>query len=428
MGRRVAGSTILGAILVWATASWNPLQSAPFIRGDVDANRAHELTDGVLVLSHLFQGDPATLDCDDAADVDDSGALDISDAIYLLNFLFLGGEAPPHPFPRCGLDHTEDLLGCLSFPPCPTFCGGFAGFPCGEGEACDLPPGLCNGGDLPGNCVILPEKCPEVFEPVCGCDGVTYANDCQRLLAGVQKEHEGECDAVRRCGGLLGEPCAEDEVCELPAGFCEVADLSGECVTRPQGCPDVFEPVCGCDGITYSNDCERLQKGVQKDHDGECEIARACGGIAGTPCGKGEFCELPEGSCDVVDLEGECVTIPDGCEKIFQPVCGCDGTTYGNDCERRAAGVQKAHEGACAQGKPCGGIAGFPCESPDDFCDYPAGTCGVADLQGECVSKGIGACPAIFDPVCGCDGVTYSNDCFRRAAGVSLDHHGPCEQ
>lgn len=36
-------------------------------------------------------------------------------------------------------------------------------------------------------------------------------------------------------------------------------------------------------------------------------------------------------------------------------------------------------------------------------------------------------CPLVFDPVCGCDGETYSNSCFARCAGIRHWTEGACE-
>jgi hypothetical protein len=94
-----------------------------FVRGDANSDSKIDLTDGIVILNFLFLGGEAPA-CMDAADVDDSGGdkLVLTDAVRLFNWLYLGGDVPPPPSPstagylreECGPDPTDDDMGCLT--------------------------------------------------------------------------------------------------------------------------------------------------------------------------------------------------------------------------------------------------------------------------------------------------------------------------
>lgn len=96
-------------------------ERALFVRGDSDSSGKVDISDGLVTLLFLFQGQDRPA-CEDAADSDDTGRLDISDAVRIFQWLFVGPETlpmPPSPtspdyaFADCGHDPTPgDALGC----------------------------------------------------------------------------------------------------------------------------------------------------------------------------------------------------------------------------------------------------------------------------------------------------------------------------
>jgi len=76
-------------------------------------------------------------------------------------------------------------------------------------------------------------------------------------------------------------------------------------------------------------------------------LDEACGGPTGITCNSALWCHLSAGQCKTADAAGKCEKAPAFCMRVSKPVCGCNGKTYANDCERRRVRVQLDHDGAC---------------------------------------------------------------------------------
>jgi len=99
------------------------------------------------------------------------------------------------------------------------------------------------------------------------------------------------------------------------------------------------------------------------------------------------------------------------CFEVYDPVCGSDFVTYGNECEFNCAKVNRPELSILSRG-PCQERHPIP-KSLDD--------------EGFCM------CTSEFRPVCGSDGITYGNICEfecerHKNPTLAVAHFGTCTE
>lgn len=396
--------TQLAAMLAITLAGCpSTLEGSPCTRAE-DCSGSQVCLDGVCrALSSLPDGAIDHLDAaraTDASTATDDGGIGANDAASTSTDASVErADAPAADAPVA----TDAEIACRRSSDCPSVAAGEL-FCETSGTGCGM-----------GVCRPCPTRCEDAGTiedtTVCGCDGQRYASPCWRQFFGVGAG-EGCTDSTPiRCRSEHRGSCMPGSFCELgpaTAGPCEAGD--GTCVPIPPAasCDPTPGLICGCDGRTYTSDCERRSAATSARGPGFCSCARGSDCVApDTFCDRGVA--PSSGACS--GSSGVCARVPGSCpggDTAGDEVAACgSGVVHDDDCLRRVARVESAYAPPeCSDGAmPSSGCCfdSTQCNA-GEHCYGPA-TCGAA---GQCHAPParVGDCygDADCDPGYACEG------------------------